>query len=128
MSIVQDWPIQLVPEKWVPTVASSRTRADFYNHTLAVRFNSSAKVFPHADGSLQTYLNHPATHLHKLPDSCSFEAAALVEPLSVVLHAARRAHIAAGHTVLILGAGAVGLLALAIAKAHGATHTVVVDM
>lgn len=93
-----------------------------------MRFNSSAKVFPHQDGSLQSLLNHPVTHLHKLPDSCSYEAAALVEPLSVVLHAARRAHIAAGQTVLILGAGAVGLLALAVAKAHGATHTVVVDM
>ncbi|KAM0788435.1 hypothetical protein ACM66B_001570 [Microbotryomycetes sp. NB124-2] len=99
-----------------------------YNLCPKMRFNSSAKVFPHADGSLQTYLNHPATHLHKLPDTCSFEAAALVEPLSVVLHAARRAQIAAGHTVLIFGAGAVGLLALAIAKAHGATHTVVVDI
>lgn len=93
-----------------------------------MRFNSSAKVFPHQDGSLQTYLNHPVTHLHKLPESCTFEQAALAEPLSVVLHAARRSNISAGHTVLILGAGAVGLLALAVAKAQGATHTVVVDM
>lgn len=93
-----------------------------------MRFNSSAKVFPHQDGSLQTFLNHPVTHLHKLPDSCTFEQAALAEPLSVVLHAARRSNISAGHTVLILGAGAVGLLALAVAKAQGATHTVVVDM
>ena len=85
-------------------------------------------MFPHADGSLQTLINHPVSILHKLPDSCSFEAAALVEPLSVVLHASRRAQVHAGQSVLVFGAGAVGLLALAVAKAHGATHTVVVDM
>ncbi|SGY47270.1 BQ5605_C001g00515 [Microbotryum silenes-dioicae] len=99
-----------------------------YNLCGKMRFNSSAKVYPHADGSLQTFLNHPARNLHKLPDACSYEAAALVEPLSVVLHASRRANISAGQSVLVLGAGAVGILALAVAKAHGATHLVVVDI
>lgn len=65
---------------------------------------------------------------HRLPDTCSFEAASLAEPLSVVLHAIRRSKLEAGERVLILGAGAVGLLAASLAKAQGATTVVVVDI
>ena len=97
-------------------------------YILPVRFASSAKVFPHADGQLQTLINHPADFLHALPDSCSYEEGALVEPLSVVLHAARRAQITAGQRVLVFGAGAVGLLGSSVASAFGATQTVVVDI
>lgn len=93
-----------------------------------MRFASSAKVFPHADGHLQTYINHPADFLHALPDSCTYEQAALVEPLSVVLQAARRAHITAGQSILVFGAGAVGLLGCSVANAFGATQQVVVDI
>lgn len=64
----------------------------------------------------------------RLPDTCSFEAASLAEPLSVVLHAIRRSRLEAGERVLILGAGAVGLLAASLAKAQGATNVVVVDI
>ena len=77
-----------------------------------MRFASSAKVYPHADGTLQTFINHPVAFLHLLPDGCTYEQASLVEPLSVVLHAARRAHITAGQSVLVFGAGAVGLLGI----------------
>ncbi|KAF8331288.1 chaperonin 10-like protein [Cantharellus anzutake] len=83
-----------------------------YNLCERMRFCSSAKSFPHLDGTLQTCMNHPARLLHKLPDSCSFEQAALAEPLSVVLHAARRI----GLRVLIIGAGAVGFLAAALVR------------
>lgn len=93
-----------------------------------MRFASSAKVYPHADGTLQTYINHPTSFLYRLPDSVSYEEASLVEPLSVVLHAARRAHITAGQSVLVLGAGAVGLLGCSVASAYGATFITVVDI
>ncbi|KAI5475916.1 GroES-like protein [Pseudohyphozyma bogoriensis] len=99
-----------------------------YNLCPKMRFASSAKVYPHADGTLQSLFNHPASSLHKLPDNVTFEEASLVEPLSVVLHASRRAHVTAGQSVLVLGAGAVGLLACAVAAAHGATHFVIVDI
>lgn len=93
-----------------------------------MRFASSAKVYPHADGFLQEYINHPSDFLYKLPDNCSFEQASLIEPLSVVLHASRRAHITAGQSVLVLGAGAVGLLGAAVAGAYGATFIAAVDI
>ena len=120
---MQDWPLQPLPQKY-PFLSPPKILAN----ASAVRFASSAKVYPHQDGTLQSFVNHPIRHLHKLPDSCSYEQASLVEPLSVVLHASRRAGIRAGQSVLVLGAGAVGLLACAVAAAHGATQTVIVDM
>lgn len=93
-----------------------------------MRFASSAKVFPHADGHLQTYFNHPIDFLHPIADSTTYEEASLVEPLSVVIQAARRAHITAGQKVLVLGAGAVGLLGSSVSSAYGSTFTCVVDI
>lgn len=58
----------------------------------------------------------------RLPDHVSLEEGALIEPLSVGIHAARRSHIRAGHRVFIFGAGPVGLLTAAAAKAAGAAH------
>ena len=58
----------------------------------------------------------------------SLDVAALAEPLSVVLHAFRRARLQPGARVLILGAGAVGLLACSLARASGCTSVVAVDI
>jgi L-iditol 2-dehydrogenase len=93
-----------------------------------MRFCSSAKTFPHLDGTLQQTLNHPASVLFPLPDSVSYEQAALAEPLSVILHAARRAQLSAGQTVFVFGVGAIGLLACALSRQLGATKIVAVDI
>lgn len=59
----------------------------------------------------------------------SHELASLAEPLSVVLHATRRASSPKpGQSVLILGCGAVGLLSAALSKSMGATRITVVDI
>ncbi|CAL1699105.1 unnamed protein product [Somion occarium] len=102
-----------------------------YNLCKNMRFASSAKTFPHLDGTLQDRMNHPAHVLHPLPDNCSFEQAALAEPLSVLLHASRRASFtssSAPSTVLVFGVGAIGLLACALAKSYGATRVVAIDI
>jgi L-iditol 2-dehydrogenase len=99
-----------------------------YNLCTSMRFCSSAKTFPHLDGTLQTRMNHPAAQLHLLPDTCSYEQAALAEPLSVVIHAARRVTLSEGQSVLVLGAGSVGLLACALAKAAGASRVAAIDI
>lgn len=115
-----------------------------YNLCKKMRFCSSASVFPHADGTLQGKMNHPAHVLHpyvnlsnygrfvltclpSLPDSCSFEQAALAEPLSVLIHATRRAGLKAGQTVLVYGVGAIGLLACSVAQSTGAARVVAID-
>ncbi|WOO80863.1 Sorbitol dehydrogenase [Vanrija pseudolonga] len=99
-----------------------------YNLCKGMRFASSAKTFPHLDGTLCEVMTHPVDLLHKLPASLDLPLAALAEPLSVVLHAYRRAQLQPGARVLVLGAGAVGLLAAALAKASGATTVVAVDI
>lgn len=56
------------------------------------------------------------------------ESAALLEPLSVAIHATRRAQIEQGDTAIVFGAGTVGLLTAAMAKLSGATTVVIADI
>lgn len=53
---------------------------------------------------------------------------ALLEPLSVGVHACKRANIGIGSKVLILGAGPIGLVSLLVAKAMGASKVVIMGM
>jgi L-iditol 2-dehydrogenase len=68
------------------------------------------------DGGWGEYVVVPARILHTLPDHVSFEAAALVEPGSCVVKALGRAHIEPGETVGVVGVGAMGALAIRIAR------------
>lgn len=83
---------------------------------------------PPIDGTLCNYYKHAADFCFKLPDHVSLEEGALIEPLSVGIHAARRANITAGDRVIIFGAGPVGLLCAAAAKAAGAGHVTITDL
>ena len=56
------------------------------------------------------YVDHPAEFCFKLPDNVSFEEGAMCEPLSVGIHACRRARIEPGKNIVILGAGPIGKL------------------
>ncbi|KAG8928543.1 hypothetical protein FRC03_007217 [Tulasnella sp. 419] len=109
---------------------SSSTKGPRYNLCENMRFCSSAKTFPHLDGTLQTSINHPVDLLHPIPDSCSYETAALAEPLAVVLHASRRANATSSPNprVLVIGAGAVGLLACSLSIALGASTVTAIDI
>lgn len=106
----------------------ARCKEGRYNLCPSMRFASSAKTHPHLDGTLQTFMNWPYWGVHALPNNVSLESAALIEPLSVVLQGLRRSNLHAGESVLVLGAGAVGLLACAAAKASGAAYVAAVDI
>lgn len=56
------------------------------------------------------YVDHPAEFCFKLPDNVSFEEGAMCEPMSVGIHACRRARIEPGKNIVILGAGPIGKL------------------
>ncbi|MCP9262505.1 Sorbitol dehydrogenase [Dirofilaria immitis] len=58
----------------------------------------------------------------------SMEEASFLEPLSVALHACRKANIGIGNKVLVLGAGPVGLISMMIAKSTNATMTLITDI
>lgn len=62
---------------------------------------------------------------HRLPDTVSQEEGALMEPFSVAIHACRRSKVTAGTTVLVCGAGPIGLLCLLAARAMGAKSILV---
>ncbi|CAK7221836.1 hypothetical protein SBRCBS47491_004664 [Sporothrix bragantina] len=101
-----------------------------YNICPDMRFRSSAKSFPHAQGTLQDRLNHPAAWCHKLPESMPWGVSALLEPLGVAIQAARRAGLGEKKTqkVLVLGAGAVGLLVAGMCKVAGVPNVVIADV
>ncbi|KEY70993.1 hypothetical protein S7711_00830 [Stachybotrys chartarum IBT 7711] len=99
-----------------------------YNLCKKMRFRSSAKSYPHYQGTLQDRINHPATWCHKLPDHISYDAAALLEPLSVAIHAVNRATPEPGSTALVIGAGTVGLLTAAMARQSGCTAVTIADI
>ena len=63
-----------------------------------------------------------------LPDSVSYEEAALVEPVASCLHAVRKVGIPVGADVAIIGAGPMGLILMQLAKAEGAARVFMVDM
>lgn len=115
-------------EVGLPCGACALCAGGRYNICRAMSFRSSAKSFPHAQGTLQEVVAHPAAYCHRLPDGVGLEAGALAEPLSVALHAGDRARLPPAATVLVLGAGAVGLLCCAVAKVLGAERVVVADI
>ncbi|NQW18403.1 MAG: NAD(P)-dependent alcohol dehydrogenase [Chloroflexi bacterium] len=83
---------------------------------------------PPYDGSLAEYVVHPARFTYKLPIGMSLEEGALIEPLSVAVHAANRVDVLAGETVAINGAGTIGAVCVLVAKARGAARIIVTDV
>lgn len=67
-------------------------------------------------------------NVEKIPDGMSDEEAALVEPTAVCVYACDRGRITAGDSVLVTGAGPIGILALLTARAFGATRLFVSDV
>ncbi|MCL2542568.1 MAG: zinc-binding dehydrogenase [Nocardioidaceae bacterium] len=62
-----------------------------------------------------------------VPDSVSVEAAALVEPMAVALHAVRKGQVGAKDTAVVLGCGPIGLAVISMLKASGVRHVVASD-
>ena len=80
-----------------------------------------------ADGGLAELCNAPVRTLLPIPDSVSAEAGSLAETLAVAVRALRRGRFSIGESVAIVGAGAVGLMALQAALAGGASTVSVVE-
>lgn len=94
-----------------------------YNGCTSVEFRST----PPIAGLLRRYVNHPAVWCHKIGEM-SYEDGALLEPLSVALAGMQRANITLGDSVLVCGAGPIGLVTLACVKAAGAEPIIITDI
>ncbi|HET8637005.1 MAG TPA: galactitol-1-phosphate 5-dehydrogenase, partial [Acidobacteriaceae bacterium] len=79
-------------------------------------------------GAFAEYVSVPAHILYPLPDSVSFAEGAMLEAVSVALHAVRISPPIRGGTVLVIGAGMIGLLILQAAKAAGAACVLIADV
>ncbi|MDR4889527.1 zinc-binding alcohol dehydrogenase family protein [Fredinandcohnia sp. QZ13] len=80
----------------------------------------------HIDGGMTEYLVFPESHVIHA-NGLSLNAAAIIEPLSIGAHAVRRAQIQKGESVLIIGAGPIGLGTARFAKLQGA-KTIMMDI
>lgn len=96
------------------------------------RYNLCADIeflaTPPYDGDLARFHTHDASFCYKIPDNVSFDEAAMLEPLSVAVHACRRAGVTIGHQVFVCGAGPIGLLCMLTARAMGASSICVSDI
>ena len=70
----------------------------------------------------------PEWNVFKLADDMSLDHAAMIEPVSVGVHAVRRGGDVAGKKVLVLGAGTIGNLVAQVAKAFGAAAVMITDI
>jgi len=78
-------------------------------------------------GGFAEYTVFPEGYVHKIPDSMSYEQAALIEPIAVALHSLRVANFKTGDTALVLGSGPIGLATIECLKAAGAKLVVVLQ-
>lgn len=83
---------------------------------------------PPVDGALTEYVAWPTEYLHSLPDGVSLREGALVEPLSVAMHACERGSVSEGDTVLITGGGPIGQLVAEVATWRGVENTILTDV
>jgi L-idonate 5-dehydrogenase len=108
--------------------AGGRFPPDRPNLSPGVTYLGSAARFPHTDGALSRQAVLPSRMLRALPEALSWELAALTEPASVAWHAISRARPLEGRRVMVVGAGPIGLLIMAVAKRAGAAKIMAVDL
>ncbi|KAG2236236.1 hypothetical protein INT48_008596 [Thamnidium elegans] len=77
------------------------------------------------DGGMSQYVSVPARAVIAVPSHVSPEVASLAEPLSCVVHAVDQGKIKTGDSVLVIGAGPIGLMAIALASTSGGRVTVI---
>ena len=98
-----------------------------FNQCLNMRFYGSAMPFPHIQGAFREELIADASQCVRA-DGLSSAEAAMAEPLSVGLHATRRAGELLGKRVLVTGCGPIGVLAIVAARRAGAAEIVATDL
>jgi L-idonate 5-dehydrogenase len=98
------------------------------NLSPASTYLGSALRFPHTDGGFVKHATLPSRMLRSLPEGLSLRDAALIEPASVAWHAVAQAGDVAGKSALVVGAGPIGALIVAVLKRAGAAAITAVDM
>lgn len=79
----------------------------------------------HVDGGMSELCVHPRHLVHRVPAGVPWERLAMVEPLTISIHAVKRARVAQGEHLAVTGAGPIGLLAALYAQVIGAVPIVI---
>ncbi|MEO6245796.1 MAG: galactitol-1-phosphate 5-dehydrogenase [Opitutaceae bacterium] len=79
-------------------------------------------------GAFAERLALPERILYRLPDSLPYDQAAMVEPVSIAVHAVQRTKITPGATAVVIGSGMIGLLVIQALRWAGAKQVVAVDL
>lgn len=117
---------RVVAENHVGCGACSNCRRGRYNLCERVK-TPGYRLYGHtAPGALAEYAVRPAVILHKVSDTISPLAGALVNQGALTVHAMRRTAFEAGQTAAVFGPGLLGLMSAAVAKANGASQVIVV--
>jgi L-iditol 2-dehydrogenase len=111
-------------EPGVPCGRCHECRLGRYNLCPDVEFFAT----PPIDGAFCEYVVLPRDFVHPVPDHVSFDAAALLEPLSVGVWACQKAEVSLGTRVLITGCGPIGAVCALVARARGAEVVAVTDI
>ncbi|KAJ5734789.1 hypothetical protein N7533_013192 [Penicillium manginii] len=111
-------------EPGIPCRRCTPCKSGSYNLCIDMAFAAT----PPYDGTLAKYYTLPEDFCYKLPDTLSLQEGALMEPLSVAVHIVRQASVTPGQSVVVFGAGPVGLLCCAVATAFGASSVIAVDI
>ncbi len=80
------------------------------------------------DGAMADFVVVPEHIVVPLPEGLAFEKAAMVEPVSIAVHAVERAGIHLGDNVVVIGCGIIGLLTIQAARLAGAGQVIAVDL
>ena len=79
-------------------------------------------------GAFAEYLALPARLLYRLADGLSFEQAAMVEPVSIALHAVQRVRVTPADTAVVVGSGMIGLFVIQVLRWAGVRRVIAVDL
>ena len=79
-------------------------------------------------GAFAELIRVPQQIVYKIPETVSFRQAAMIEPVSVAVHAANITPVTLGDTVVVVGAGMIGLLVVQAFKLKGASQIIAVDL
>ncbi|MCM5705701.1 Zn-dependent oxidoreductase [Larsenimonas salina] len=82
----------------------------------------------HRDGGFEQYVRVPAANLYRVPESIPLDQAALVEPYSIASNVLSNMGVHAGDSLLIVGAGVIGMTVLQVARALGIERITVADI
>ena len=121
--------IEEIGENVDPKLLGQRVAVEIIGHGRACttcwycrqgQFKLCTNMAPPEGGGFAEFMKRKAIGCYRVPDSMSWEEAALVEPLAVSIHGVRRGDMNGGEVVAVLGSGTIGLTAIAAAKALGA--------